>query len=499
MADHLNKETVTYRLAKMDKLKKKGNAEFVKNEKAAWAKSAVIYGELLQEMMTFEKDYPWRSWDTEQVLHVFDHEQILAFDLLKPTAFLNLGAANLKLQGFEGTRRCCNAALLFINSPSLLLDDMGADGVAGSGDITEDVVLSEPVQGGRAVLKGLAAKALYRRAVATQELLREYNGSGRKVLGKSSYQAGDAASIQKALQGLHAASRVAPVDSTSLRKQIDDLLVEFNKLDASAKNDIEKPTEGAGSSHPPTPSGVVLTKAELDGMQVNGGMCLRRSAYWSQTVLVVTIHIPLCSLILNDGQPEPREDGSQWVTLPPSFKKSDLQVRLQKAEVQVIHEGDTVLHSVLEYNISPLAAGEGTTWTLEALGADADQASHLVLHLLKQESLEWYPGCEWWDRVFVDDEAIDTTTCKVNAGTSSSELPPEAMQRAEREHARFMQLGRQEQHKELKDLDSQRKTLVSAIDAHNQEQDRGRTAVPERGEMLDALSAEFPNIFVGTK
>jgi len=161
--DTPNRNGVRACLENMERLKKKGNAEYVRNEPASVAKAAVLYGELLQEMMKFEKEYPWRSWDTERVLEVLEYEQIQTFDSLKPTVFLNLAAANLKLQGFEGARRCCNAALLFINSPSLLLDDMGAEGLDGSGDITQDVVL---VAQGPAVLPPLPY-AVWRRRLCT--------------------------------------------------------------------------------------------------------------------------------------------------------------------------------------------------------------------------------------------------------------------------------------------------------------------------------------------
>lgn len=70
-----------------------------------------------------------------------------------------------------------------------------------------------------------------------------------------------------------------------------------------------------------------------------------------------------------------------------------------------------------------------------------------MLYLTKAKAVEWFPGCEWWDRVFIADECIDTLTCTVN--TDCTQLPPEARERAEKEHHRFTALSKQEKEKEL--------------------------------------------------
>lgn len=46
-------------------------------------------------------------------------------------------------------------------------------------------------------------------------------------------------------------------------------------------------------------------------------------------------------------------------------------------------------------------------------GEEDPPSVHLVLYLRKAPSVEWFPGCEWWDRVFADDEPIDTSVCTV--------------------------------------------------------------------------------------
>jgi hypothetical protein len=72
--------------------------------------------------------------------------------------------------------------------------------------------------------------------------------------------------------------------------------------------------------------------------------------------------------------------------------------------------------------------------------------SFLILHISKAEPTEIYPGCEWWDRVFIGDEKIETLTCSVG---NISELPEHAIQRSHKEHARFCELPIEEQQREL--------------------------------------------------
>jgi len=64
------------RLASMQRLKEKGNKEYTGHDRASVAKSAVTYGELIQEMMDFEKEYDWEAWDSEQVVEIFTREQV---------------------------------------------------------------------------------------------------------------------------------------------------------------------------------------------------------------------------------------------------------------------------------------------------------------------------------------------------------------------------------------------------------------------------------------
>jgi len=120
---------------------------------------------------------------------------------------------------------------------------------------------------------------------------------------------------------------------------------------------------------------------------------------------------------------------------------------------------------------------------------------YLVLYLQKAPSFEWFPGCEWWDRVFVGDEPIETSTCTIS--TDTSQLSQEARDRAQKEHERFQKLSPDQQEIEMSNLTKAKMDFLEAYqrtqDAANQE-DRAIAEVPERAEMLEALRRQFPNI-----
>ena len=131
-------------------LKEKGNVMFSKGAKKFpdddcshyFKEACIYYGQAIEKLMELESDDSYV-------------ERNDGFHLFKPTLFLNLAAANLKLNSFEGCRRCCNSCLVFCNNPILPLASMGIDD-----DITIDVGLQEPVLPSHIKL---ACKALFRR------------------------------------------------------------------------------------------------------------------------------------------------------------------------------------------------------------------------------------------------------------------------------------------------------------------------------------------------
>lgn len=62
------------------------------------------------------------------------------FSDLKPNLFLNLAMSNFQLDDFKESRRCCNAAIAFINNPSIPMNQLGE-----MHDINIDQVVNEPI------------------------------------------------------------------------------------------------------------------------------------------------------------------------------------------------------------------------------------------------------------------------------------------------------------------------------------------------------------------
>ncbi len=169
-------------------LKNKGNTAFTNSR---YEKACALYGECMEAMISAEKTTPALSQSAE-------------FRKLKPVIFLNLAIANLKLGAYEGCRRCCNAAIVFCNKPTLDLSDLGIDD-----DLTEDVILREPVASDSAPL---AAKALYRRGLSYQEQFL----------------------FEKAVNDISGAFRILPSD-TAIGKSLDDLIQKIASNSSSPK------------------------------------------------------------------------------------------------------------------------------------------------------------------------------------------------------------------------------------------------------------------------
>jgi hypothetical protein len=234
-------------------------------------------------------------------------------------------------------------------------------------------------------------------------------------------------------------------------------------------------------------------------MTSNGGPCLLRQGFWSQTVVDAKVYFPIKNIIpeycqFNEASIRTddlsRSKSNNEIKLKNSNKKWN--VIFSKCEIQISHEDyGVVIDEILEYNIR---SGE-CLWTLESIGTN-DQHSHcIVLYLIKEDSAEIFPGCEWWDRVFRSDEAIDTTTCSI--GSSLEYLPNHARIFAEKENARFQSLSQSQQDLELNNLMkikrefavSVEKTKQQAIDENN-----AIESVPERAVFLESLREEFPHI-----
>lgn len=194
-------------------------------------------------------------------------------------------------------------------------------------------------------------------------------------------------------------------------------------------------------------------------MTCNGGSCLSGKGYWSQSVCEARIY-----LLLNFIMPH-------YSKVSPAERKL-FKIEFLRMEVRISFAKELLASLQLEYIIKPSEC----TWSFDSLSTmttsrdspnasqvasqqrlyvteqkgsatatisgsrnlSTDAATHLVLDLCKSPSVEWFPGCEWWDRVFVDDEPIDTSTCTI--GADVGQLPNPARERAEKEHIRFTTL-----------------------------------------------------------
>lgn len=97
--------------------------------------ACAAYGKVIEEIMQTENDVT--PCAHESACLPMDSTQLV---LLKASLFLNIAAANLQLNQYEGCRRCCNAGIVVLNRPEMLLSEMGMED-----DLTLDVPVCEPV------------------------------------------------------------------------------------------------------------------------------------------------------------------------------------------------------------------------------------------------------------------------------------------------------------------------------------------------------------------
>ena len=366
----------------------------------------------------------------EKMLQLEDNEFIYDdnFHMLKATLFLNIAIANMKLNSFEGCCRCCNVVIAFCNNPTMKLSDMGIDD-----DMTMRITIIEPVI---PAYVNIAVKALYRRGKCLQ-------GSGY---------------LEQALFDFDTADRVSPNT-----KCITDSIIELKNIlntNTDVKNtintntDINNNTDTMDNSFLSSSSS--LSSQEKSEMTKNGGPCWLRIGYWSQTIKEARVYLPMKDLIkfsslCDDGKfPSSLLLASSW-----KVEFEQMQVSIYIAKPLPSSSKECVFQESLEYNINV----KDSLWMFETYGSSKFN-NYLVLYLTKTPSLEWFPGCEWWDRVLVDDEPIETMTCSID--TDITQLPPQAHEKAQKEYDRFSSLSLEAQQLELSSLSLAKKTFWEA-------------------------------------
>jgi tetratricopeptide (TPR) repeat protein len=354
-----------------------------------------IYGKAVEVMVEFEGEEGDKLSDEEQQ----------QYDILKPTMFINLAAANLKLRSPEGAKKCCNVALMFCNNPSLLLEDLG--------DTDEDIDLLEPVA---LPWASIAMKALFRRGKCWQDM-------------------GD---LQKALDNYRIAQRLSPKEKAI----IESIAEVCASLGISVAEDTESPSAPSDPTDPDKGRPNVERKATDLQSTVNGGSCWLRRGTWSQDIEDAVVSFPVSTLLGHLQRPSERSSAADSEGFKKKTRKHGWSIEISRQSILISYiepttQGETVFDSLkaLELDLQHPVVADASTWTLElgppsaalstataattattAAAADAEKAetegpSVLVLHLAKDlsafrgssddsngKSSEWHPGCEWWDR-----------------------------------------------------------------------------------------------------
>lgn len=386
--------------------------------------------------------------------------------------------ANLKLNHFEGSRRCCNAAILLLNRPDLRLDEMGIDD-----DLTDDITLMEPINWSRLPF---VLKSLYRRGKSLMEL-RLYHSAKEDFLKALSMLGSNSAEYKKEV-----------IDIESCLAKVQRFIEIEDKTPCNQASDIF-----AYKSIPLE-----------DFSMVNGGYCLLRKGAWSQSVKDVDVHLPV-SIFAADVE----QLISEGAIILESSAVFRWKVEFESSSLKIFCMDKLIFLEALEYNI----ISSESYWTLEEVKGSAEDGKQaaLWLHLRKATSLEWFPGCEWWDRIFPADEPIETLTCSV--GANVDQLPEMAKQRAEKENALFMDMTPVEQRsalerlasaKDVKEFDPITGGVAVNLDNHclqafklseiatraaTQEENQAIAEVPERAELLASLREQFPSIAFSAK
>jgi tetratricopeptide (TPR) repeat protein len=457
--------------------------------------ACILYGqaiEALVEMEPFLDDAPRE--DAERMRQV--NEELSS---LRPILFLNLAQANISLGGYDGALRCCNAAIHLCNSPYTRLQDLPAS--------QEDAIVIEPVA---PTFQKHMAKALFRRSKC-------YSASA------------GLSDIIKALEDCERANRVCPGDKAILR-ELTILQMKANGVCtpvpvAIADSSETVPQAAARAFHRKLTTHRKLDIASISSEYVhNGGYCWLRKGVWSQTVEDACVYLPAHALLSGEmlqqilSGPDSAEEAGNILSRDSwdvEFKRMAVSISFSGSKDSKPTKGRS--RYTVKLDLEHIIKASECSWTIEEIStsnsaselgkdtnkntltgpvADADTSVLcLVLHLTKAPSYEWFPGCEWWDRVCKGDEPLDTTTCSV--GADVSQLPEEARRRAERESRRFGDLTEEERSEELQRCVSAKRAFAQAESRTRQAagaEDAAVGEVPERAEMLEALRAEFPGI-----
>jgi hypothetical protein len=309
-------------------------------------KSCESYGECLNAMIKLES--------SEDFINL-NSKEIEEFNYMKPCIFQNLALANIKLGGYEGCRRCCNAAILFCNKPYYLLEDMGTED-----DMTIDMTITAPVL---PAYNDILTKSLYRRGQCLQYL--EY--------------------LELAHQDYLLCKRISPNNKV--------VITSINEIEKMLLRD--KQNSKSGNNNNNKFNDYVLDQSDISSITQNGGKCFLRKGYWSQSVTETRVYFPMSLLI--------KEHNQIYTSKIDNMKSSKLKCEFSSMSMKILYDDVILFDLFIEYMI----INKSCTWMLETYGScsnssknESNHPNYLVIYLYKSPSVEWFAGCEWWDRVF---------------------------------------------------------------------------------------------------
>lgn len=359
--------------------------------------ACILYGQAVEAILEMES-CGFESTGSNEALHD-------EFDIIRPTLFLNLAAANLKLGGLEESLRCCNSVIQLCNSPGLLYSSM-----------TSAEEFSSIIHPIAEAMQSLITKALFRR-------------------GKCSEALGDSL---RAIEDYQAALAVSPTDK-EIQRSITSIEEKVHYAQKSLRNVTATATARAVTMSPPSSQG--------EEHMTNGGRCWMRRGTWSQTVSECTVRLPLAAILqgmnrdISDHSPNSTGNSICTSASHSTLKKWRIEFRSHLVTIHAYQreresESESAPTPKLELELGHSVRSSECTWTLD-LNSTTDSRIHtscenegdsepngtdpgsnsciegcLVLHLSKspssapssnsvsgsgsssKSSSEWFPGQE---------------------------------------------------------------------------------------------------------
>jgi hypothetical protein len=114
-----------------------------------------------------------------------------------------------------------------------------------------------------------------------------------------------------------------------------------------------------------------FTPSDILFMTSNGGPCLLRKGFWSQSINETKVYLPIYKIF-------------KEIDHMTKISKKDFKIKIGVRDIEIHHKNiDDVISENLEYNIIP----SDSFWMLESLSS-IENCSLIVLYLFKAEPYE---------------------------------------------------------------------------------------------------------------